>query len=61
MAAAPVHSAQSPLQASQVFVDVLGNVPEGHVSRHWFDVKYLSPEHVRQLDEVEPLHVKHSE
>ena len=44
-----------------MLVDVFGNVDEGQDSKHWFDVKYLTPEHVRQLDDVAPLQVKHSE
>ena len=44
-----------------MLVEVFGNVPEGQDRRHWFDVRYLTPEHVRQLDDVAPLHVAHVE
>ena len=44
-----------------MFVEVLGNVPEGQVVRHAVALKNLVPVHVRQSPDVAPLQVPHVE
>jgi len=45
---------------SQVFVVVLAYFPAGQLGKHWLELKYLTPEQVKQLLLAGPLQLAQS-